>query len=233
MKRIIAIIVLGLVCGTNANAQRQGAEDIFRHLEQSYDALDDYSAVVQADIDMERLRVPRMNATVYFKQPDKIHFESESFAMLPRDGVAFNPRLFTKNYTGQIEGIDSVAGIRVIKVSLTQKNDSARFHQLAIWVDTQRWVIVKLETVPFQGRQLTLAIEYVDVESRWWLPSKINVTLNVIQPAEQSRDGGLRSPMGRTMLPRQGTITLTYSHYKVNQHFSDELFEKKNDVRKK
>ena len=236
MKRIFVIIILGWVCSFSAYGQQPSAEEILSLLGRSYDTLEDYIVTVQADVNMERLRVPRMNATIYFKQPDKIHFESESFAMLPRDGVGFNPPMYTKNYTGRIEGIDTVDGIRTTKIFLTQKNETVRLRQLTIWVDLQRWVVVRVETVPYQGRQLKMAMEYMRVENTWWLPSKIVVTLDVQQPSDreqQSRESEMQSPIGRSQLPRKGLITVTYSNYKVNQHIADELFEKKNTEKKK
>lgn len=236
MKRIFAAIIAGWVCSCSLHGQQPGAEEILARLERSYDTLEDYSTTAQADVNMERLRVPRMNATIYFKQPDKIHLESESFAMLPRDGVGFNPLMYTKNYTGRIEGIDTVDGVPTTKIFLTRKTDAGRLRQLTIWVDLQRWVVVRMETVPYQGRQITLAIEYTKIENTWWLPSKIVVTLDVQQPSDreqQSRKSEMQSPTGRTQLPRKGTITVTYSNYKVNQHLSNELFEKKNTEKKK
>jgi outer membrane lipoprotein-sorting protein len=211
-------------------AQHQGADEILARLQHSYDALEDYRVTVQAEINMERLRVPRMKATLYFKQPDKIHFESESFAMLPRDGVGFNPLVYTMNYTGQIAGIDTVDGIRTTKVFLTQKNETTRIRQLTIWVDTQRWVVVKMESVPYQGRQIRMRMEYMKIENTWWLPIKIIVALDFLSTTgdeQQSRESELHSPMGRSQLPRKGTVTVTYSDYRVNQHLSDELFREK------
>jgi outer membrane lipoprotein-sorting protein len=222
-------------CGS-VYAQHHGADEILARLQHSYDALEDYSVTVQAEINMERLRVPRMKATLYFKQPDKIHFESESFAMLPRDGVGFNPLVYTKNYTGQIAGIDTVDGIRTTKVFLTQKNETERIRQLTIWVDTQRWVVVKMESVPYQGRQIRMSMEYMKTENTWWLPIKIVVALDFLSTTgdeQQSRESELHSTMGRSQLPRKGTVILIYSDYMVNQHLSDELFEKKSSEKKK
>jgi outer membrane lipoprotein-sorting protein len=236
MIRIItAILIISIQCGC-VYAQQHGADEILARLQHSYDALEDYSVTVQAEINMERVRVPRMKATLYFKQPDRIHFESESFAMLPRDGVGFNPLMYTKNYTGQIGGIDTVDGIRTTKVFLTQKNETARIRQLTIWVDTQRWVVVKMESVPSQGRQIRMSTEYMKIENTWWLPIKIIVTLDFSSTQadeQQSRENESHAPMGRSQLPRKGTVTLIYSDYAVNQHLSDELFEKKGSEKKK
>ncbi|MGD0337686.1 MAG: hypothetical protein ABSB78_02745 [Bacteroidota bacterium] len=239
MKRIYVVIIIFSACSFSARGQKPDAQEILSCFERSYRTLEDYSATVQAEIDMEHLRVPRMNVTIYFKQPDKIHIESEDFAMLPRDGVGFNPFVYTKNYSGRIEGIDTLDGIQTTKMLLTQKNDTVRSRQLTVWVDLQRCVVVKMESVPYRGRQLKMALEYTKVENTWWLPSKILLTLDVRQSSEQDQsrydrgEDDTHSQMGRIQLPRKGTITVTYSNYKVNQHLSDELFEKKKVEKKK
>jgi outer membrane lipoprotein-sorting protein len=236
MIRIITVTLIIFMHSGSIYAQQHTADEILARLQHSYDTLEDYSVSVQAEIDMERVRVPRMKATLYFKQPDKIHFESESFAMLPRDGVGFNPLVYTKNYTGQAGGIDTVDGVRTTKVFLTQKNETARIRQLTIWVDTQRWVVVKMESVPFQGRQIRMSMEYAKIENTWWLPVKIVVALDILPATgdeQQPRENESHSPMGRPQLPRKGTVILIYSDYAVNQHLSDELFEKKTGEKKK
>jgi outer membrane lipoprotein-sorting protein len=235
MKIRTAIVVFFLSCGT-ITAQLKSADDILSRLEHSYDGLEDYSVTVQAELNMERVRVPQMKVTLYFKQPDKIHFDSEGFAMLPRDGVGFNPLVYTKNYTGQIVGIDTVEGRRTTKVLLTQKNEDTRIRQLIIWVDAQRWVVVRMESVQHQGRQIRLNMEYGKIENTWWLPVKVGVVLDMVSGSgdgQQSHEGEIRTPMGRSQLPRKGSVTLTYSDYKVNQHLPDELFEKKGGEKKK
>ena len=231
MTRIATAFIVALLVVAGAVARQPDADDILARLQHSFDALEDYRVTVVAEIDMVRMRVPRMKATLYFKQPDKIHFESETFAMLPRDGVGFNPLVYTKNYTGQVAGIDTVDGVQTTKVFLRQKNESVRIRELTIWVDTRRWTVVKMESIPSQGRQIRMTMEYTKVEDTWWLPVKTLVTLDFSQPAgeeQQSRDNESHSPMGRSRLPRKGTVTVIYSDYRVNQHLPDAMFEKKN-----
>jgi outer membrane lipoprotein-sorting protein len=203
---------------------------VIEKLGHAYDSLNDYVVTVRANVDVERLRVPKMEAKVYFKQPDKIHFESSGFAMLPREGV-FNPFQFTKNKTGKIIGSDTVAGAYVLKVLLEPAENKKGGPGVTIFVDTTRWIVLQAETQPYTGRNVRATFSYEKTES-WWLPRHVEVLLDTQTPEENEQAAPMAGgpDRGGMKMPRKGKVTIDYTEYKVNQGISDEIFlkDKKN-----
>ncbi|MEK9138626.1 MAG: hypothetical protein AAB393_16000, partial [Bacteroidota bacterium] len=81
---ITCAVLLSVVEGL---AQPSG-EEILKKVDVSFSGVQDYSVVLDITADMERMTIPPMQVHMYYKQPDKFHFESENFAILPREGLA-------------------------------------------------------------------------------------------------------------------------------------------------
>jgi outer membrane lipoprotein-sorting protein len=202
-------------------------EEILRRVEQQLAPIQDYVVDLQAAVDMERLRIPTMKATMYFKKPDKVHFESESFAMLPREGIAVNPVWLRERFTATVVGIDTIEGVRAYKLQLAAKEAAVRLRQLFLWVHPERWTVEKLETIPYQGRSLTVVFHYAQQGERYWLPDTMKATFGFAaadtlatpfpnQYAPQMNE--FQHP------PRSGTVTVVYSNYRINVGLKDEMF---------
>jgi outer membrane lipoprotein-sorting protein len=210
--------------------QPPSGDEVLRRVEQQLASIQDYAVDLRAEVNMERLRIPTMKATMYFKKPDKMHFESESFAMLPREGIAINPAWLRERFTATVMGIDTLDGARTQKLQLAAKDISTRIRQLFVWVNTERWTVEKLETIPYQGRSLTVMFQYAKQEGRYWLPDTMRATFGFAEPDTSTdpfmyQDPQQTNPMRR--MPRSGSVTVVYSNYRINVGLSDEMFERK------
>ena len=81
MRSTIIMIILGL--GLNSSyAQRsikiQNTDEILAKVVQGFEGVNDFSAVIDAEINMERIQIPKMHADLFFKKPDKVHFSSKA-----------------------------------------------------------------------------------------------------------------------------------------------------------
>lgn len=226
MKRVLLILAIGVLMADLSVCQ-PGGREILNMVEERYSEIRDYTADVLTTIEMERLRVPRMKIKIYFKQPDKLHLESEGFAMIPREGFGFNPLQFhAERYDAVLIGTDTVNGSPTFKLQLAAKDFELRLRQIFLWVDSQNWVIRKMESVAFENRLVQVVFDYGLVEKKYLLPSNIVVTLSS-PPIEKENDTETRGTEGmRRRLPRSGTITITFTKYSVNQNLPDVLFEK-------
>jgi hypothetical protein len=63
-----------------------------------FEKIDDYQVDVRIKVDVDFLKMPEREATIYYKKPDKFHIDSENFAMLPKSGLNFSPLGFL-NYS--------------------------------------------------------------------------------------------------------------------------------------
>ncbi len=83
----------------------------------------DFIVKIDAEVKMEQVQVPNMHATMYFKKPDKIHFDSEGFLFVPRDGIALNPVVLSDRYNASLDGIGKTGRQNdSISFSLPRKN---------------------------------------------------------------------------------------------------------------
>ena len=226
MRRLIELLFLTYIFSSTSFSQLSGTE-ILDRVENRFREIKDYTAEALASVEMERLRIPRRKITIQFKQPDKFHYESDGFAIIPREGFGFTPAQFhPEKFNITLEGQDTIQGFLSYKLQLMPKENQSKKSKFFIWIDSQDWVIRKIESKPFENRLTTVTLEYGRVENKYLLPSNIRVEL---KSDEKDTDNlpdikGMENMSRR--LPRAGTITITFTKYLVNQNLPDELFEK-------
>ena len=117
--KIYKSILLFLFIFNSLNAQTKDPEQILDNVKKEFNSVKDYEVNVNIKVDVDFLKVPETNAKIYFKQPDKIHFESDRFALLPKEGLDISPvGLLKDKYSAFYLKEDTVDGIKtaVIKV---------------------------------------------------------------------------------------------------------------------
>ncbi len=233
MKRIL-IISLTAILTVPAFSQRLPAgEEVLEKVAKGTEAVRDYTVDLVIDVNMERIRIPRATATMYFKQPDKIHFDSPSIAMLPREGMAFNSASVLSRYTAETLGSDTANGKKVIKIQLAAKEASARLRQVFAWVDPDTWTICRMQTIPYEGRLLTIDFVYGLQENKFWLPTHLGLRYEVLGESGAKREEQPPStpdtPLDQMQPrgPRSGSLSVDYSNYRINTGLSDEIFSPK------
>ena len=219
-----------------ATAQTKLASEILARCEKNLVGIEDYVVDLQADLNMENIRMPRREATMYFKKPDKVHFESPSFAMLPREGFGTPISLLIERYDATLKGEETVGDIRTHKLQLVAKDPATRLQQLYVWVNKTNSTIVKSETVPYQGRSVKMEFTYALQEGRYLLPVQLQVELTVPQRDTIETGQALAVPGapqlgGLRRSTRSGKILMTYSNYRINTGLSDELFKPREEKR--
>jgi len=219
--RFIALCTLGIQL---LSAQQITAEKILQNVKANFDAVRDYTAQLTARVNMERLRIPEMNVTIYFKQPDKMHIESKNFAMLPREGFALNPNDLLTKFDATLLGMEEMNGTKQYKLRLISKPVRGRpARESFIWIDPTRWVVTHVESTPAEGRKVSIDVEYTTVKGKYILPSSMKAQFDF----EQNPDSLAERIYSPNRVPRKGRMEIFYSNYKVNQGLSDEIFEKK------
>ncbi|MEX1277371.1 MAG: hypothetical protein WEE20_15655 [Bacteroidota bacterium] len=227
-----------LVVMYDAEAQKPSAADqILLNVEQRMFAVKDYIVDIQADVDMERMKIPRMQAKMYFKHPNKVHFESPSFTMLPREGLTIDPAAMREHYDVSLAGSDDLGEGKATKLQLAAKKASTRLRQMFVWVDERNWTIVRMQTIPYQGRVLTMSFAYTLLEGRYWMPQSMKAEFEAPDRDTTGRGGDPAATPTPQLDERQrsirsGMISVIYSNYRINTGLGDEIFERK-DVQKK
>ena len=106
MKNLVKIILLVISILSSSYSQTNDPDIILKKVLETFNKVQDYEVNVNIKVDVDFLKVPETEAKIYFKQPDKVHFESATFALLPREGFDFSPStLLKKKYTAFYERV--------------------------------------------------------------------------------------------------------------------------------
>jgi outer membrane lipoprotein-sorting protein len=231
--KIVLGLMIGIVtsslCAQNA-PKIQNADEILAKVAKGFEDVNDFSAGIDAEINMDRMQIPKMHADLFFKKPDKVHFSSQGFLLVPREGIAFNPSVLKEHYLTTSAVRDSVNGKQLFKLLLAAKDVKTRLRALSIWIDPINWTVTKIETMPYEGRSLSMIFTYEFQQGKYWLPSKL-VASFASESEKAEKDSSLsiggQVDAAQRSVPRSGKITVVYSNYKINIGLLDELFEKK------
>jgi outer membrane lipoprotein-sorting protein len=232
--RIAAVFVVAWMAGltlAQPATKTQTADEMLSNVVKGFAGVKDFIVHIVAEVKMDRAQIPDKNATMYFKRPDKIHFDAKGFLLVPREGLAPNPALLQERYAASLAGADTVDGKVLFKLLLAAKHETTRLRQLSVWVDPSNWTIAKMETVPYEGRTMTLRVSYELQQGKYWLPSRSVISFGSLAPSGKSTREEL--PQAAQQLeelkfagPRNGTVTITYSNYRINVGLDDSIFEK-------
>ena len=208
-------------------AQPSG-EEVLKKVAAHFPGVQDYTVTLDITPDIERLNVPPMHVRMFFKQPDKFHFESDNFALLPKEGLAFNPARLLTRFSVDDVNADSMDGRKEIKLLLRPKEERARAAKVVLYIDSSAWKPTRIVTSLFDGRTMTATFRYEE-QSGHLMPSLLTVQFE--SPArdttEQDSNIDEASPIQRPRMPRNGMITIRYSDYQINTGLSDDIFDKK------
>ena len=238
-RTILFMAISACIVFLSASGQKKSldAAGMMRNVERGSEGIRDFVATIEAEVDMERVRVPKMSATMYYKKPDKVHFSSTNFAMLPREGIALNASLLRERYEPKILGDEMLDGRSVYKLALTAREAKIRPGRLILWIDPVTWTISRMETVPYQGRVLRLLFTYEAQAGGFLLPKTMKASFEIVarDTSEKLLNLDIQAPPQFDEAPRpsrSGSIMVKYLEYKLNVGLSDEIFEKKDEAPK-
>jgi len=224
------LFTLAVVLCLSLSAQAQTAQQIITNVKHRFDQVKDYTATITATVNMERMKIPEMKATVYFKQPDKMHIESKNFSMLPKEGLGMNPADMLAKYDATLLKSEKRNGVLFYELRLVTKAEKGKqVREYFVSVNGDAWVVSHIESFPMPGRKITIDFTHALVADQYWLPSTINVNYSSEQTDEPPADP---QPGRQRSIPRKGSASVRYSDYKVNTGLSDDIFEKKNEPKK-
>jgi len=231
-----ALVIALLVVFHPAYGQKPTGEEILRKAEQNFHDVKDYTVTLDIVADIDRMKVPPMHATMYFKQPEKVHFDTKGFVFLPREGMGLQFGQLTQRYAVDSVAQETVEGVTMYRLVLHPRDEKAVIRRMFMWVDGNRWTPERLLIPQSDGRAAEVSFTYQQI-SRFWLPSKLVVSFSAPE-----KDGPAAPPntnpfaRGLPTMPRgntrSGKVTVSYSDYRVNTGLSDSVFTPEPDHRK-
>lgn len=231
------ILIYVLLIVTSIIAQSKNPNEIINEVISNFSKVKDYQVDVNIKVDIEFLKVPDSKAKIYFKQPDKVHLESEGFALLPKDGLDFSPSsLVKKNYTAIYEQDVMLDGINTSIVKVIPIGDQGNVILSTLWIDQSKKIIRKVESTTKTNGTFSINFFYDD-NLKYPLPSKIIFSFNIDQMnipnafGDEPNADQPKKKKGRFNSTTKGQVIVTYSNYKVNKGIPDSIFDVK-DVKK-
>jgi hypothetical protein len=227
----IFISVLILIAGTFS--QEKNPEAILEKVKLEFEKVEDYQVDVKIKVDVDFLKMPDREATIYYKKPDKFHIDSENFAMLPKSGLNFSPLGFLNyKYTAFYERIDTINGTLTSVVKVIPLEGSTDVILSTFWVDTTRNLILKVESSRKPQGTYIIDLKYLKTGEGFWFPSSLVFSFTVDRSLIPKRfnDTGHSESKEKTKYseePESGKVYLNYSNYRVNKGLPDELFDEK------
>ncbi len=213
-----------LVLFGSAFAQSKDANNILNNLKEAFNKVHDYTVNVDVKVDVNFLKAPDMKAKLFFKQPDKMHLESEGFAMLPRDGLFTSPMSFLNgSYTAIYVKDEEIDGTPTSEVKVIPLSDKGDLLLTTLWIDQKRNVIRKVESTTKTNGTFSLVMNY-DSSMNYPLPSSMIFDFNSGERKKESQEQDMHGRR-RRFDNISGKVTITYSDYVVNKGIPDSVFE--------
>ncbi len=196
---------------------------LLRGIQEEFDRINDYSVDIKASLKVPGLSVPEMSVKMYFKKPDKVHVESESFAMLPRDAVMFHPSMFKpEEYDAVTQGTRDVRGTQCRKITLLAKSDTVRLQRVVLFIDPVRKQILRMEADPGEAASVTVDFTYIAVDGHT-LP--VTIAIEMRSP-RMPRRPDMKPGSRKNGKAEKAFIRLSYANYAINKGISDKIFLK-------
>ena len=200
-------------------------EALLKRVEAAMESVRDYTVTLDITADLEQASIPPMQAKMYFKQPDKVHVESQGFALLPREALGFSPSRLLERFRVESVASVTVEGRKLYRLQLTPRDERARVRTTWLEISPEHWTIERCELSFADDRSVTVGFKYDQVGSVW-LPSEMSLSF-----ASSPRTTHESSPVddqkviqaGRGAL-RKGTILIRYSGYQLNTGLPDSVF---------
>jgi outer membrane lipoprotein-sorting protein len=200
-------------------------EALLKRVEAAMESVRDYTVTLDITADLEQANIPPMQAKMYFKQPDKVHVESQGFALLPREALGFSPsRLLERFRVESVTSVD-VEGRKNYRLQLAPRDERARVRTTWLEISPEHWTIERCELSFADDRTVTVGFKHEQVGSVW-LPSELSLSFasspRTIRESSPLDDQKLVQA-GRGTL-RKGNVIIRYSGYQLNTGLPDSIF---------
>ncbi len=207
-------------------------EQILKNIEANYTGIEDYTVTLDVAVDLDRLKVPKMQATMFYKKPDKIRFKSEGFALLPKEGVGFTPGSLNARFV--VLNVEEHKEQHEYHLTMALKSDKTKLRRAIAIVNAANWTVSSIVTPQRDARQMSASFEYGRIDGHW-LPVQLSVAFTADTTEKEPPDpfGQMPGAQRTSQVPRKGSIAVRYSDYRLNTGLKDDVFEQPaEDVKK-
>ncbi|MEN6371409.1 MAG: hypothetical protein ABFD64_05275 [Armatimonadota bacterium] len=228
--RITGSIVVALLIAAVAVAApvHPKASDVLDAVQKNYSSVNDYKVDVTVSVKSQDMHIPKNEATVYYKKPDKVKIKAkEGFAVLPKTFTGNPVAEIKKNFTAVYDCAAKIGKEPVHVLKLKPKTTQAG-GSMKLYVEKRRGLILRT-LAEVNGMKMTSSWSYKKVDGKYWMPSRIKVDMNGM-PSDPVSGQFRRKKAPQTAV--NSTAELQFSNYRINKGIPDKVFaEKKGSVK--
>jgi hypothetical protein len=222
------IVVILLLFSAGLQAQKKDPDKILDEVIKNFNKVEDYTVNVKVKVDVPFIKAPDTDAVIYFKQPDKVHFASENFALVPKEGLDFSPMGLLKNsYTAIYIDEEEINGKEHSVIKIIPLEDRGDVILSTLWIDTQKDVVTKVESSTKTSGKFIMELSY-DNNLKYPLPSSMVFSFKFANmPGRRGQQHTADDTEPKKEEEISGKVYITYTDYKVNTGLPDSIFEEK------
>lgn len=228
--KILALSFLLFIQVTNLNAQ-QDAMGLINAVNEKFKSVKDYTATAQIKTDIPFVKMLPVNATIYYKQPDKIHIESKGISILPKQGPQFFlTEINAKNDMAIFVADEVIDGVTTKGVKVFPIQDTADLILATLYFEPQKLLLYKAQITTKSKGTVIMHFKYGNY-SNYQLPDVLTFEMDVnkfkIPKAVAADLENTTTKKEDNKKTKKGTVVIHYKTYKVNSVLSDAIFKKK------
>jgi hypothetical protein len=155
--------------------------------------------------------------------------ESKGVFFFPREGGYFNPAAFKpENFEVSLLEHLTDEGKKAVRLKLIPKEARWPHPGFVLTIDTNRNLIIGIDTLPFGGSGMNASIEYGRFDN-FDLSTRIKLQLDL--PSNEKYETRFFGSSSNRMKRISGKIEILYSNYRVNIGLRDEIFLEREPAR--
>jgi hypothetical protein len=227
IKQIGLFVFLFLSINTFA---QEDAKSLIRSLNKKFSLLNDYQANIAMHFQIPGVKMNDMKGKVFFKQPNKFKIKAKGIFFMPKQNPMQNINAMlsdTASYTTVISGYEDVQGRKCAIINIIPLKSENELILGKFWVDILDPLIHKSQITTKNNGTLESFNQYGKY-SAYLLPDKITVKVEVNKikvPKMMAVDLNKKVKAKSDSNQKEtGVIEMTFSDFKLNSRFSDEVF---------
>ncbi|GAA4738915.1 hypothetical protein [Flavisolibacter ginsenosidimutans] len=227
MKILLSFLFAFLVTTTFAQTE----EALLQKVKAKLEKVNDYEATGKLKLDVSFINAQESDVTVYFKKPNKFKVKKAGgISILPKGGVSVNTAslLPVGGYQTVAAGKAIVDGVTTTIVKLIPTNENSDVVLSTLYVDEKDAVIRKAVVTTKESGTYDVQMTYGKYTA-WGLADKVVFSFNT-KDYKLPKGITFEYDKGGTKVEdknknKKGTVTITYTGYKINKGLSEKVFE--------
>ena len=190
-----------------------------------YGKIKDFTADAEINVNVDFIKIPRKYATVYFKSPDKYRFISPGFIMIPKKGLNFSVQdLLMQPATIIYIGTFELEGDKCDEIKAIPEDGKSDLVLATFYISTLTHYVKRIEANTKKTGAYSVNLDYG--LNKLPLPEEIQITFDIEKisfPLKFMGDMKVENKGGGSN-PEPASVTIKYTHYKVNIGLNDQIF---------